>query len=119
VHSRSSSSEGARPPNLSNREPVEYGANSAQELRFLPAMPDPVQFRPKLEEAEELVRLLELELNQKRANWKQASQRNRSMRSAAFLFLFLIVAACLAGFFFAFIRVSEQRKNPPAAAAAH
>jgi hypothetical protein len=41
------------------------------------------------------------------------------MRSAAFLFLFLIVAACLAGFFFAFIRVSEQRQNPPAAAADH
>jgi hypothetical protein len=82
-------------------------------------MANPAQFRPKLEEAEQLVRLLELELNQKRANWKQVNQRNRSMRSAAFLFLFLVVAACLVGFFFAFIRVSEQRQNPPPAAADH
>jgi hypothetical protein len=98
---------------------VRYGANSAQELRFFTVMANQAQFRPKLEEAEQLVRMLELELSQKRANWKQATQRNRSMRSAAFLFLFLIVAACLAGFFFAFIRVSEQRQNPPAAAADH
>jgi ferric-dicitrate binding protein FerR (iron transport regulator) len=98
---------------------VRYGANSAQELRFFTVMANPAQFRPKLEEAEQLVRMLELELSQKRANWKQATQRNRSMRSAAFLFLFLIVAACLAGFFFAFIRVSEQRQHSPTTAVDH
>jgi hypothetical protein len=80
-------------------------------------MPDSVQFRPKLEEAEQLVRMLELELMQKRANWKQANQRNRSMRSAAFLFLFLLIVACLAGFFFVFVQVSEKRQNRPAATA--
>jgi hypothetical protein len=63
--------------------------------------------------------MLELELAHKRANWKQASQRNRSRRSAAFLFLFLVVAACLAGFFFTFVRVSEQRPIRSAAAAQH
>jgi len=82
-------------------------------------MASQAQFRPKLEEAEQLVRLLELELNQKRANWKQASQRNRSIRSGAFLFIFLVVAACLAGFFFAFIRVSEQRQHSPTTAVDH
>ena len=98
---------------------MRYGANSAQELRFFTVMANPAQFRPKLEEAEQLVRLLELELNQKRANWKQASQRNRSIRSGAFLFIFLVVAACLAGFFFAFIRVSEQRQHSPTTAVDH
>jgi ferric-dicitrate binding protein FerR (iron transport regulator) len=93
------------------------GANSAQELRFSLTMANSVQYRPKLEEAEQLVRMLELELAQKRANWAQASQRNRSRRSAAFLFLFLVVAACLAGFFFAFVRVSDQRQNHPTTAA--
>jgi hypothetical protein len=80
-------------------------------------MPNAVQYRPKLEEAEELVRMLELELAQKRANWKQTSQRNRSMRSAAFLFLFLLIVACLTGFFFVFVQVSEKRPNRPAATA--
>ena len=98
---------------------MRYGANSAQELRFFTVMANQTQFRPKLEEAEQLVRLLELELNQKRANWKQASQRNRSLRSGAFLFIFLVVAACLAGFFFAFIRVSEQRQHSPTTAVDH
>jgi hypothetical protein len=98
---------------------VRYGANSAQELRFFTVMANQAQFRPKLEEAEQLVRLLELELNQKRANWKQASQRNRSIRSGAFLFIFLVVTACLAGFFFAFIRVSEQRQHSPTTAVDH
>lgn len=82
-------------------------------------MPNSVQYRPKLEEAEQLVRMLELELAQKRVNWEQASQRNRSRRTAAFLFLFLVVAACLAGFFFAFVRVSDQRQNRPTTAATY
>jgi hypothetical protein len=86
---------------------------------FLSVMPSPVQFRPKLEEAEQLVRLLELELMQKRADWKQASQRSRSIRSAAFLFLFLLVAGCLLASFLAFNRVSEKRSGHPATASQH
>lgn len=82
-------------------------------------MPDQVQFRPKLEEAEQLVRLLELELMQKRTAWKQERQRNRSIRSAGFLFLFLVIAACLVGFFFVFSSLSEQRPKRPAPAAIH
>jgi hypothetical protein len=86
---------------------------------FLSVMPGPIQFRPKLEEAEQLVRLLELELMQKRADWKQASQRNRSIRFAALLFVFLLVAGCLLASFLVFTRVSEQRPNRPAATASH
>ena len=69
-------------------------------------------------ETELLTKLLELELVQKRANWKQAGERARSIRSASFIFLFLLIVACLAGGYFAFMRVNEQRTNPPAPSAA-
>lgn len=62
-----------------------------------------------------MARLLELELIQKRTAWQQTKQRKKSLRSFAFLFLFLLFAACLVGFFFAFNRVSEERQNRPAA----
>jgi len=64
-------------------------------------------------ETEQLTRLLELELIQKRATWKQAGERYRSFRAAGFIFLFLLVIACLVGGYFAFMRVNEQRANPP------
>ena len=63
-------------------------------------------------EIEQLTRLLELELAQKRALWKQASQRAKSIRVAGFAFLFLVIVACSLGAYFAFIRISEQRANP-------
>ena len=69
-------------------------------------------------ETEQLMKLLELELAQKRENWKQAGERARSIRSASFVFLFLLIVACLAGGYFAFMRVNEQRTNPPAPSAA-
>ena len=64
-------------------------------------------------ETEQLTRLLELELIQKRATWKQAGERYQSFRAAGFIFLFLFVIACLVGGYFAFMRVNEQRANPP------
>ncbi|MFN2540789.1 MAG: hypothetical protein ABR514_01285 [Chthoniobacterales bacterium] len=62
-------------------------------------------------DAEKLARLLELELIQKRVEWKQASARRRSMRSVAFAFIFLLVAACLVGAYFVFMRVNEERAS--------
>jgi hypothetical protein len=82
---------------------------------FSGAMSDPLQSRPNAPGADELSRLLELELIQKRATWKQATQRNRSFRTAAFLFLFLLIAGCVFGFFFVFTRVNEERPNRPVA----
>lgn len=79
-------------------------------------MPDPIQTQPNAAQAEQLSRLLDLELIQKRAAWKQTTQRNRSLRSFAFFFLFLLIAGTLAGLFFVFNRVSEQRPNHPPAA---
>jgi hypothetical protein len=63
-------------------------------------------------ETEQLTRLLDLELAQKRAAWKQAGDRARSIRAAGFVFLFVLIVACLIGAYFAFMRVNEQRANP-------
>ena len=63
-------------------------------------------------DSDQLSKLLELELAQKRVTWKQTSERARSIRSAGFVFLFVLILACLAGAYFAFMRVNEQRANP-------
>lgn len=60
-------------------------------------------------EAEKLTRLLELELAQKRAAWKEAGARRRNARVMSFAFLLLIILGCLFGLFFAFSIVNEQR----------
>ena len=75
-------------------------------------MADPAE--PKANETESLTRLLELELIQKRTGWKQASERARSIRAAGFVFLAVLILACLVGGYFAFMRVNQQRANPPA-----
>ena len=62
-------------------------------------------------DAEKLTQELELELIQKRATWKQAGTRYKNIRTAAFLFLFLLISACLLGSFFVFSRVTEERSN--------
>ena len=74
---------------------------------------------PKTREIEDLSRLLELELIQKRATWQQAGERYRSYRAAAFVFLALLVVACLIGGYFVFLRVSEQRADPPSSSVGH
>ena len=62
-----------------------------------------------------LSRLLELELIQKRATWKQAGERYRSIRTAGFVFLFVLIVDCLIGGYFAFMRLNESRPNQPSA----
>jgi hypothetical protein len=64
-------------------------------------------------EAEKLARLLEIELIQKRAEWKQAGARRQNARVMSFAFLFLIIIGCLVGLFFAFSMVSGGRPKPP------
>jgi hypothetical protein len=76
-------------------------------------MADPASPRPNPSDAEQLARLLDLELIQKRATWKQAGERYRTVRAAGFVFLALLILACLVGGYFAFLRVSEQRTNQP------
>jgi len=81
---------------------------------FLGIMADPTGPKPNEIDADKLSRLLELELIQKRATWKQAGERYRSIRTAGFVFLFVLIAGCVIGGYFAFIRVNEQRANQPA-----
>ena len=73
-------------------------------------MPDPAtETKPNEAEAEKLARLLELELVQKRAQWKQASARRQNARIMSFALLFLIIIGCLAGLYFAFSMVNGER----------
>ena len=66
--------------------------------------------------AEELSRLLEIELIQKRVEWQRATARNKNLKTVSLLFLFLVVLAGLAVFYFAYMRASEGRpQRPPAA----
>ncbi|MEY2487715.1 MAG: hypothetical protein QOG67_1396 [Verrucomicrobiota bacterium] len=68
---------------------------------------------------DELTQLLELELMRKRAAWQETAARNRRLKTASILFLFVIVMAALVGFYLAFSRVNEQRsqQHPNATAA--
>jgi len=77
-----------------------------------PNAPKPNEIDP-----DKLSRLLELELIQKRATWKQAGERYRSFRAAGFVFLFVLIVGCLIGGYFAFMRVNEQRTNQPTTSA--
>jgi hypothetical protein len=69
---------------------------------------------PEETDPEKLARLLELELAQKRAQWQQKKARRGNLRAISFLFLFVVIAAALAGFFLFFNpdRVREMRSAP-------
>ena len=75
-------------------------------------MPDtPTTTNSNENDAEQLARLLELELMQKRMAWKQAAAHYRTIRMFGFFFLFILILACAGGFFFVFSRVNEERTN--------
>jgi hypothetical protein len=75
-------------------------------------MPDtPATTNSNENDAEKLARLLELELLQKRTAWKHAAAHYRTIRLFGFLFLFILIVAGAAGFFFVFSRVNEERTN--------
>jgi hypothetical protein len=80
-------------------------------------MADPAEAKPNEIDPDNLSRLLELELIQKRATWKQAGERYRAVRAAGFVFLFVLIVGCLVGGYFAFMRMNETRPNQPSAAA--
>ena len=60
--------------------------------------------KPDLSETnpEKLAQLLELELMQKRASWQRAQAGRRNLRLLAFLFLMLVIAGALVGFYLLF-----------------
>ncbi len=63
-------------------------------------------------EADELSRLLELELQEKRAAWQRASGRYHAIKMFSFLFLFLVVVGAIAASFMLFTRLNERRGAP-------
>ncbi|MEP6603123.1 MAG: hypothetical protein ABJB69_04155 [Spartobacteria bacterium] len=60
---------------------------------------------------DQLTRLLELELIQKRAEWKQAGARHRSVRVSTFVFLFLLIIGSVVAFCMMSAKLSEQRSR--------
>ena len=82
-------------------------------------MVDPTQAYTRDIDPDNLSRLLDLELIQKRATWKQAGERYRSIRTAGFVFLFVLIVGCVIGGYFAFLRVNETRQSQPSAASSH
>jgi hypothetical protein len=71
--------------------------------------------KPELADTDpqKISQLLELQLTQKRAEWKRASARYRTLRSLSFLFLFLIIVGGLFAFFLIFSRVNEGHASRP------
>lgn len=73
--------------------------------------------KPKSTDPEELSRMLEIELLQKRSEWKQAAARARTIRMVSFVFLFLVILGALLAYFLIFSELSGNHpapKPPPA-----
>jgi hypothetical protein len=66
--------------------------------------PEPIEKDPEM-----VVRLLDLQLKQKRNEWKDASARHRSVRMASYVSLFFLIMAALIAFVFLFSRANEDR----------
>ncbi len=68
---------------------------------------------------DELARLLEIELIQNRAAWKQAAARHRAIRMVSFLFLFLVIAGVAVALYVVFaMRPTAAHPGPGAPAPA-
>jgi hypothetical protein len=63
-------------------------------------------------EPEKLVRLLDLELVQKRAVWKQAAERHRTYRKLGVLFILVVITGVFFALFFLFSRATEEKSTP-------
>jgi hypothetical protein len=77
---------------------------------------------PPANSADELSRLLEIELIQKRAAWQRTLARNKSLKSLSLLFLCLVVLAGMGSFYFVYfvyMNASEGRQQRPATALDH
>lgn len=70
-------------------------------------MIQPSSGKTELDNPDRLNRLLENELEQKRAEWMHCRERYRTIRVLSFLFLFLIIAGSLLAFFFVFTQLQR------------
>lgn len=60
------------------------------------------QAEPDRSQAEQVSRLIDLELAEKRARWKEAAGRRQKVRMASYVFLFLLILASLFAFLCSF-----------------
>ena len=66
---------------------------------------------PMENESENLIRLLDLELTQKRTVWKRAATRHRTFRTIGVFSIVIILAAIFLALFFLFSQANEERAN--------
>ena len=69
------------------------------------------------QDADELERLLQIELIQKKMEWAAASERYRKIRAMSFFFLALLIMGALAALFYAYTWLQADRLAQPAPAA--
>ena len=79
--------------------------------------------KPEPVDPEHLLRMLDVEMIQQRAIWKQAAARRSSLRMVSFLFLFVVILGALLAAYFVFSSgwMDEQRtrnSTPPSPAPA-
>ena len=67
--------------------------------------------QPMENESENLIRLLDLELTQKRAAWKRDAARHRTFRIIGVFSILIVFAAAFFVLFFLFSRANEERMN--------
>ena len=67
--------------------------------------------QPMENESENLIRLLDLELTQKRSAWKRAATRHRTFRTIGVFSIVIILAAIFLALFFLFSQANEERAN--------
>ena len=75
-------------------------------------IPESGQAEPDRSQTEQLSRMIDLELAEKRARWKEVAARRQKVRMASYMFLFLLILASLFAFFVLCSRVNEERAEP-------
>ena len=68
------------------------------------------------QDPEALLRLLDLELKQRRVAWQRAASRHRNSRMISLFSIFVVIVAGLIALFFLFSQANQERTNsrPPA-----
>ena len=62
------------------------------------------------QETEKLFQMLEVKLGQERVVWQKSKSQLRTVRTASFFFLFLVIVGALVAFYFIFLRAQEQQR---------
>ena len=74
--------------------------------------PDPGKPETIEQDPEALLRMLDLELRQKRVQWQQAAARHRTSRMMSLLSLAIVIMAAVVALFFLFSQASQERSKP-------